>query len=201
MITAIIPTLWSSPYLKSLLDNLDKSPLVTQIILIDNNNSQRNIDLDYGKLTALVQTENIYITASWNKGVAHSRTEYTCLLNDDIVFHPSAFMWLLQSWPTDAGIIGLSGTGINNHCDYQLQPTTHRSYGFGAAMFFKTKQYKKIPEDLKLWYNDDWLFKYSSGQHYIFHAPVVGSMSTTIGDTKWNAIKQQDKKVWEEKYE
>jgi GT2 family glycosyltransferase len=201
MITVVIPTLWRSPYLKSILDILEKSPLITQVIIIDNDNSKRNVELDYTKVVTLVQTENIYITASWNKGVAHSRTPYTCLLNDDIVFHPSAFEWLLKNWPQDAGLVGLSGQGINNHCDYRLQPTGHRGYGFGAAMFFKTKQYKPIPEELKLWYNDDWLFKYSSGQHYSFQAPVVGTMSQTLGNTEWNAVKQEDKKVWETNYE
>lgn len=201
MITVVIPTMWRSPYLKSILDILDNLKLVRRIILIDNDNANRNIDLSYKKIVAIVPSENLYITASWNKGVAHSRTQYTCLLNDDIVYPPSAFQWLLENWPEDAGIIGLGAEGLNRHCDYGLTKVPTRGFGFGAAMFFKTKNYKPIPEELKLWYNDDWLVKYVSGQHYTFQAPVIGDMSKTLGSQEWNDIKQQDKKIWEEKYE
>lgn len=201
MITVVIPTLWRSPYLKSILDNLEKTEVVKQVILIDNAPDNRLFDLSYSKLVTLVQSENIYITASWNKGVAHSRTEHTCLLNDDIVYHPTAFKWLLENWPEDAGLVGLGANGINKHCDYSLQPTTSRGYGFGAAMFFKTKDYVKIPEQLKLWYNDDYLFKVMPLVKYYFTAPVIGSMSQTLESQEWNEIKQQDQEFWRLNYE
>lgn len=201
MFTVIIPTLWRSPYLKSILDNLQTANSVKNIVLIDNAPNARTFEPSYSKLITLIQPENIYITASWNKGVAHSRTKFTCLLNDDIVYHSTAFNWLLENWPEDAGLIGLGANGINNYCEYSLQPTESRGYGFGAAMFFKTKEYVKIPEQLRLWYNDDFLFKFMPLNKYYFTAPVVGDMSKTLNNHEWNDIKQQDQEFWRLNYE
>jgi len=205
MITVVMPTMWRTPELKSSIEIMEQSPYITRIQLINNAKSaffQAGINT-WGNTKIRVYTppENIYITASWNHGVLHADTDIVCLLNDDVVLPAPAWEFIANNWPEDAGIVGLGFNSLHILGGaYHLRATTARGYGFGAAMFIRRKNYLPIPEDLKLWFNDDWLFKYIPGQHYYMEGPFTGRMSATTDDPEFNEIKRQDAINWK-KYE
>lgn len=198
MITVVMPTMWRAPELQSSIAIMEQSPHVKQIQLI-NNDQNCAVSLSSTKISITTPEQNIYITESWNLGVSLATTELVCLLNDDIVLPLAAWEFVVRHWPSDAGIVGLGFSNMTG-TDYSLHPASGRGYGFGAAMFMRRDAYQPIPKDLKLWFNDDWLFKYIHGQHYYLVGPFQGRMSATTDSAEFNEIKRQDAINWK-KYE
>jgi hypothetical protein len=156
---------------------------------------------NHPKLRVFTPPQNIYITAAWNQGVSSADTEFICLMNDDIVLESHAYDFILNNWPEDAGVVGLGFNSLHVLGGaYHLHPVDSRPHGWGQCMFIKRESYKPIPEDLKLWFNDDWMFKYIEGQHYQMVGPYTGKESATTSDPAFDSIKQQDTINWK-KYE
>lgn len=201
MITVVIPTMWRTSELKDIIRVCTAADSIVKIQIINNDQSAGKLFdwtlLNHPKIQIYTPPKNIYITAAWNYGVQHSQTDIVCLLNDDIVLDSKVFDFINNSWPTAAGIIGL-GFKTTGCC--VLNAVNQRTHGFGQCMFLKRTDYQPIPEDLKLWFNDDWLFKYISGQHYQIMCPYQGRESATTSDPAFNDIKQQDTINWK-KYE
>lgn len=208
MMTVIIPTMWRTLELKKILDTLTPLPVIDRIHLINNDafafrltgkfliKTQNN-----PKLRVHTPPQNIYITEAWNHGALEADTEFICLLNDDIVLESHAYEFVINNWPSDAGIIGLGYNSLHVLGGaYHLHAINQRPHGWGQCMFIKRSAYQPIPEDLKLWFNDDWLFKYTTGQHYQMVGPYTGQMSATTSDPAFNSIKDQDTINWK-KYE
>lgn len=207
MISVIIPTLWKTPEMPQIQVQAMNSPAVKEVIVISNDWNP-NIDITNQtvtvlneKFTILNANQNLYITASWNWGVRQAKGDIICLQNDDVILPGKAYEFVLNNWPNDAGIVGLAWNSLHMMGgDYRFDKTNSRGYGFGAAMFIRRDRYLPIPEDMKIWYNDDWLFKYIQGQHYYLVGPFTGRMSATTEDPRFNEIKAQDQLAWK-KYE
>jgi hypothetical protein len=77
MYSVIALTMWKCERFKETLAELDKHPLVGEIILIDN--SEMDVDLiKLKKLNHIKEEKNTYINPAWNKGV--SLAKYNKLL-------------------------------------------------------------------------------------------------------------------------
>jgi hypothetical protein len=201
-----MPTLWRTQEMGQIQANAVNSPDVKELLIISNyskdfKGSVATTTKLHDKLKILTPPQNLYITASWNWGVREAQGDIVCLQNDDVILPKEAYKYVLNNWPKDAGIIGLGWNSLHMMGgDYLFQPTSSRGHGFGAAMFIRKENYKPIPEDLKLWFNDDWLFKYTSGQHYYLAGPFQGRMSVTTSSPEFDEIKRQDAINWK-KYE
>jgi len=208
MITVVMPTMWRAQEIHQIISACMVTPAVRWIKIINNDApafAGAGISTwNHPKIRVFTPPQNIYITASWNQSVASSDTEFICLMNDDVVLEPHAYDFILNNWPEDAGIIGIGQSKYNTLHQmgghYLLYPVNQRPHGWGQCMFIKREAYKPIPEDLKLWFNDDWLFKYIPGQHYQMVGPHTGRQSVTTSDPAFNEIKRQDAINWK-KYE
>lgn len=58
------------------------------------------------------------------------------------------------------GLIGLDEIAYNVEPTkaFGLEPIEHRNGGWGCAIFVHKENYSPIPEEMKLWGQDDWLF-------------------------------------------
>ena len=195
MITVCIPTIWAKPeYLIRSVVLLNSSPLITQIILINNDRSYnyRKLDklLECNKLEIIIPSSNIYVSASWNYGVKNSINETVCLLNDDILVDVESLYKLL---PTTYGLVGINESCFRYVGPPVIRPTHIRPLGFGQLMFVKQNRYPVIPDDIRIWYNDDYLFDRTPGQHYEITCSITGYMSSsTFSRPEFEIIKQQD---------
>lgn len=198
--SVIIPTLWKSSRIHKLLDNLINCESVGEIILIDNSNQfKQHYDL-LPKTKVIIPSQNMFVSESWNFGIRSSKYTNIALCNDDINFDTHIFKILLQS-----KIVGIIGQASDNyHYDYNqnlmITPMIGtRPWGWGCLIFLNKEYWKEVPENLKVWYGDDWLVKFNPISKYTLHNfSIKTEMSSTSDLEEFNTIKQQDKLVWEQ---
>lgn len=160
MYSVIIPTMWKCVRLNDTLQELDKHPLVGEIILIDNTDCSQQIT-SIPKLIHILEGTNTYVTAAWNKGAKMAKYDKLLILNDDIWMDWKILDILAPHITEQNGLIGLDESEYNierAENEFGLQPIFHRSGGWGCAIFVHKENYSPIPEEMKLWGQDDWLF-------------------------------------------
>ena len=87
MFSIIIPTMQKDlDVLGMLLSELQESPYVGEIILIDNAN--KALECNYSKLKVFPQKQNLFVNPAWNLGIKLSSKEfeYFGIINDDLIF-------------------------------------------------------------------------------------------------------------------
>lgn len=171
MFSIIIPTMQKDPeILNKLLSQLEGDPSVGEIILIDN--ACKGFEGPYSKLRVLKQRENIFVNPAWNLGIEASDPKYRYfgILNDDIIFPRNLFgkvLEFLQQADENTGLAGIDCVSNTPKKDFDTYPEdseitfekADKLNGFwGSAYFGDKKNYVKIPEEMKVFYGDHFLF-------------------------------------------
>ena len=77
-----------------------------------------------------------------------------------------------------------------------LKPITNRDWGFGIVMAGHRNSYYKIPENIRIWYGDDYLTQMNSEEgkvnYVIDDIPIFTKMSATSDLEEFNEIKNVD---------
>lgn len=190
----VIPTMWKSEKLKVMLDIYQKSNLVKEIIIIDNNPKEKFDISNYSKIKYYTENKNLFVNPSWNIGYTFSNYELI-LANDDVIIYDidSLLPLILES---DYDIIGIDLKSKNSD-EIQLidlpklddtKSLGDNLNGFGCFMYIKNYQY--IPDDIKIWYGDDFLVYNSIKKGLIKNLKVDYTIGTTVGHVKNNLGKQ-----------
>lgn len=186
--SVVIPTMWKSEKLKVMLDFYQKSNLVKEIIIIDNN-SKEKFDLSkFSKIKYYTENKNLFVNPSWNVGYTFSNYELL-LANDDVIVHDldKILSLILKS---DYDIVGIDLKSKDND-ELQIvdlpeldetKPLGNTFYGFGCFMYVKNYQY--IPQDIKIWYGDDFLLQNSKKRGLIKNPKVDYTVETTVNHIK-----------------
>lgn len=199
-ISVVIPTMWKSDKLETLLNNLQKCDRIGEILIIDNDYSHKNINIDnYDKIIYLKMVENIYVNPAWNLGVSKSNFEIVVLLNDDILFDVNFFNQLNVADETIIGVAEQSYKDPNDN-NFRLEETDDRNWGFGCMIIFNKKYYVQIPEELKIWCGDDYLFKKFKNKSIIKGVYFDTTMSITSDLPIFNEVKSNDEILYKSKY-
>ncbi len=191
-ISAIIPTLQKNVILlENLIKSLDQDDNVDEIIIIDN--SLKGIQPISDKLKIITPNENLFVNPSWNLGVKTAKNEIVVLLNDDITIPNDFCKRVAEKMTPNMGIIGFNRDFVETTQDILPPPEQtplklEKVYGrcghFGIAMFFFKSSYVQIPEDIKIYWGDDWLFiqnKRQKRQNYFISNQIIyhwGSLSS-----------------------
>jgi hypothetical protein len=156
MFTVVIPTMWKPDTFEEQLNSLCCSEYVDEIILINNDKDiTPNFDiLNNKKILHVKPPENIIVNPSWNLGVYLSNNNNICLLNDDIIFDMNVFKFM--SCHLDKHICGLNVYSESEY--FELIEVNKRMHGFGCMMFIRKDLYDYIPESIKLFHGDDYIF-------------------------------------------
>lgn len=173
----IIPTMWIVPKaLKAMLDRYEKSKYIKEIILIDNNPELSEDISEFKKIRYYPQKRNIYVNPSWNLGVELAKYD-PIIANDDIEWRDVDYL-IEEVDKTDYDLIGAS------RCRHPspkvtISPIDYWGGGsvFGSLMFIKN--YIPIPDDIKIWYGDNWLFSHAKNPA-IFKGIWFTNQSATI---------------------
>ncbi len=214
--TAIIPTMLKNiNVLTKLIENLVNDPSVEEIIII--NNSDETIFFDKPKVRIISKGRNLYVNPSWNLGVSEAKTEYVTLINDDIIIPNNFCCDVLDKMDEKSGVIGIDSRYVkkagdedseqnilsrlsDNKNEIILTPVSYRTKQFGIMMFFNKKIYTYIPEDLKIFFGDDFLIHNAkkakkqnaiAGGKLVFHLGSLTSASFESESNKENAIYKQ----------
>ena len=203
MVSVIIPSLLKSEYTGELLRGLNDCKMVKEIIFINNSLVESPLFKNLAKLKVITPNQNLYVNASWNLGVRHSECDFIALCNDDINFEYEKIETILACLNKKNGIIGISEKCINSDPDHKItfEIAEYRNYGYGALMFLHKSNYTPIPDELKIWCGDDYLFYRQRGFNYkICGIKLITTMSTTSGLTQFDDIKQRDMEVYSKYY-
>lgn len=195
--TIIIPTLWESNRTNRLIDDLYSCEYVDEIIIIDNSYNKIIDFYKNDKIRIISKGENIYVNPAWNLGIELSRNDSIALCNDDINFNPNIFELITPNELLKFGIIGQSEFNYNckNTDEPIIEEIIHdeRNWGWGCLIFLNRQNWINIPDDIKIWYGDDFIFKCNpSIKSIIKNFNIETEMSTTSDKQIWNNRKQED---------
>ena len=206
-VSAIIPTLWKAKeFTDHLIDVLIEDESVGEIIIIDN--APTDFCYTDEKVCTLKQSENLYVNPSWNLGVEESDYDKFIILNDDIII-PYNFVYELESLLTeDKGIVGIDYKAViatDGFMDENitfldrkitLKSIRMRDWGFGIVIAGHKESYHKIPENIRIWYGDDYLVNMNidAGKinYVIDNVPIFTKMSATSDLAEFEEIKNID---------
>lgn len=199
MFSVIIPTMWRSMRILSMLHRLYGSEYVDEIIIIDNDKKSRLL-FDNKKVRLLEQEENIFVNPSWNLGVKESKNDHICILNDDVTFDIDTAFSKAQSFliSNEDSCLGLHVNSFLHKDLYTVQITDGHfiGYGWGCCIFMNKSNWVDIPEELKTWFGDDWIVSHC-GYCASLSIPVYTEMSTTNNSIpNIKEIQQKDKEIW-----
>lgn len=189
--SVVIPTMWESDKIFTMLDIYQESQYVDEVIIIDNA-PEKKIKINYSKCNVCTRGENIYVNPAWNWGVALSRNNNVIIANDDIIVRELDSLILLCN-DREYELIG-ANFSIPFDDKNVIKPLIgSKGYGFGCLMFIKKEHYITIPYDLKIWRGDHILVKNLNvglfGGRYI-----ETEMSVTVNKFKMKA--SQDTKTY-----
>lgn len=152
-----------------MLDKYIEHPLVGEVLII--NNVTEPIRLRHPKIRVLQQTENIFVYPAWNLGVAASSYPFLAIINDDLRFSTAIFdhasKWLRRPGIDIVGPHPYAYEHLRRTRPW-IQPVYDRTYGFGTLMLMRRERYCRIPNDLKIWFGDDWLFRQQVRRNWYF---------------------------------
>ena len=208
MLTIVIPTLQKSiSTLELLLKTLDNDPVVGEIIVIDN--SLRGLNINSTKLRVITPKENLYVNPSWNLGVKEAKYDKIGLLNDDIAIPENFCSKIIEHIKEDVGIIGIERDSVTPVAEIitlpefnslQLAPVKERTFSFGIAMFFHKNSYYEIPEEIKIFYGDDWIFvknqKNKKENFVITNCELYHLGSLSSSNKSFSPIFTSDRKIY-----
>lgn len=194
--SVIIPTLWKSDRTKKLLSDLNECEYVDEIIVIDNEYDGYQ-DTKAEKIRFVSFGGNIYVNPAWNKGIELARNNHIALVNDDINFNPNIFGVITEDVLSEYGIIGQSQFNYkgNNSDEPVLEKWTGatRDWGWGCLIMFDKKNWINIPDNIKIWYGDDYIFKCNSAtKSTMKNFNIETEMSTTSDEPIWDDRKKED---------
>ena len=157
----IIPTMWCSPLILDMLPKYQESPLVGEIIIIDNYPESRP-DLPLKELSKVsIHTKgfNIYVNPAWNWGASMAHHTIT-LVNDDIIIEDvTELLTIMSAYEYD--IIGARVNNVFADGNHEAHPIVDAPAKFPAnsyGCFMVVRDYNYIPEQLKIHAGDNHLF-------------------------------------------
>ena len=191
----IIPTMWIVPkLLKKMLEKYEESKYIKEIILIDNNPELSEDISKLKKIRYYPQKRNLYVNSSWNLGVELAKYD-PIIANDDIEWFDVDYL-IEEVEKTNYDLVGAS---YCKHPSLKVTISSINYWGggsvFGSLMFIKN--YKPIPDEIKIWYGDNWLYSHAKnpaifkGIWFTNQSATINYMPLMIGH-----ILENDKKIY-----
>ena len=133
------------------------------------------------------------------------------LLNDDIIIAPNSCKKVLDELNKhkNIGAIAFDFDDIipvkdiqeePEEMDYTISKAEFVAGGYGMALFSRKELYKPIPEKIKIWFGDNYIFnqikKTGFDNCWIRGQKVYHLGSLTSGAFKNSALYKKDKKAW-----
>lgn len=219
MLSVIIPTMWKYEPFTDFLKDLVNVDVIDEIIVVNNNISSTpaNIVLAHPKIKLLNCDQNILVNPAWNLGVKVSRNDNICIVNDDIVVDLKVFYKLDKFLTENKDTVGVAGLiegrtepgynqppFVNGNIDI-VKWSGENMYGFGTLFFLRKENWMEIPNVLRVYFGDNWvfdsqLFLQRKENYYIsnilfYHAGAV-TTSTAFEDS--NEFYEKEKIHYEE---
>lgn len=200
--TAIIPTMWRDSSIFELLNRLYACEYVSQVILVNNDVKNTPEFTKHKKLLYIEPYENIFVNPVWNMGVSIASTEYVSILNDDILFDVDLYFHFMSS-ANQYLDVGYIGSHSKNYEITELDDTTIEHYdnktntgGWGCLFSFNKKNWISIPNQLKIWYGDNWIHAINPNIFQLNGFPIKTKMSVSSDLEEVRGTRDNDTLEW-----
>lgn len=167
MLSVVVPTMWKFKPFLDFVAEMVKVPEIGEIIIINNDvtNTPYHKVFNNPKVHLLNQLSNIYVNPAWNLGVEVSQYDKICIANDDVIVDLKLFSLIEKDLTEEIGLAGISPgrpefdqapitDGVINFTHWTGQNT----FGFGSLFFIHKKNWIRIPDELVVFYGDNWIF-------------------------------------------
>jgi hypothetical protein len=196
--SVIIPTIWKSHFTIPLLERLSKCESVGEIILIDN---APKGDVVIDKLIHIKESENTYVNPAWNKGVELAKWDNITIANDDILFNVDEYFHYMEHIPLKE--FGFVGSHSDNYKEEESLTIELEKYnnqnnvgGWGCLFSFHKRNWKPIPNQLKIWYGDNYIHATNGSILQLRGIKIETLMSTSSDLEEVRAIRDRDTQIW-----
>lgn len=197
--SVIIPTLQRSGDLRAIVNQCAKHPLVLEILVI--NNASTPLFWESPKVRVLQQDENIFVNPAWNLGAREAQGKYLAIVNDDVRFDDEIFDYCAKILGRGLyGMIGIDGSIINQKSTakitHRLATYEHVAIGFGTFMAMRRNAYVPVPDPMKIWGGDDWLFLSQSRPNAVLrNTKFETDMSITSGSPEFQRMRMEELRI------
>lgn len=178
MLSVVIPTMWRYRPFVSFLNNLCKLEVIDEIILINNDRDRtpwKELRIT-DKVVWQDPGQNIFVNPSWNKGIELALNSNVCIINDDVMVDFKLFLLMDEFMTHNKHNFGLAGIHPGDPNFNQILLTNGAidlvawreewnsssagmRFGLGTLFFVRRENWIPIPEEMKLYYGDDWSFE------------------------------------------
>ena len=166
----------------------ERSQHTRNIFLIQNGETSESAEpiiTGLKKCNPITLKQNIFVNPAWNIGYIASSSEILCIANDDIAITDSA---LRCAATADWANIDLIGTSAMSTSSLSLKPAAYargaslgsQYSGFGSCMFLRRDQYRYIPEELKIWFGDDYLVSMAQRVYLMSGGILIENQAATL---------------------
>ena len=166
--SVIIPTIWKGETLNDLLINFYNCELIEEVILINNDSKNSKAIPLHDKLIYVEPQKNLFVNPSWNLGVRMSKSKNIIISNDDILFDVNYFINSLIDVDKnyinfgELGIIGMHSDNYklesnSSNVSFKSHGMSESTGGWACLIAFNKKNWTPIPEQLKIYYGDNFL--------------------------------------------
>lgn len=208
VISFTIPTIYKSPRLIKLLQDLESCSLVSEILLVEDAPYTGMLDgITLNKTKIIPFTEKRFCNGAWNYGVKNVSSYYYALCNDDVNFDISIIEDIIHFYKTrpNSGFIGMDSSqfdvnNVPNFYGVQRKFDTTATGGWGVIIFNHKNNDVIIPDDLKHWCGDSYYLMYSKYPNYSYFGSKVYTEMSTSMSPEILEIAKQDQITFEEKY-
>jgi hypothetical protein len=166
-ISYIVPTILKFDNLINQLVNIGNIDCVGEIIIINNSNGIKLPSFNCNaNIIEIIPESPSFCNGGWNLGAEKSSFDYIILSTDDLEFDANILNIITSKINTiePFGIIGMDYKSItDNYSSVEddiifEEAIGEREYGFGMMMFMDRNNFIKIPDCLRHWYGDDFLY-------------------------------------------
>lgn len=203
--TVIIPTIWKSEYTLELIKRYCECEYVGEVILINNRKEDTPALIENEKLKVYHMSENIFVNPAWNYGVSIASNDYITISNDDILFNVDEYYHLLNQIITQQPLENLGHIGshsenyiISENKELVLEEYNNQTNkgGWGCLFTFHKKNWKTIPEQLKIWYGDNFIHMVVRPILQLSGINIQTKMSTSSDLEEIREVRDNDTKEW-----
>jgi len=204
--TVIIPTLWKSEYIHEQLKEYIWSDYISEIILIDNSSQYYDHHKKiYNKVKLIQPDENLFVNPSWNLGVEKSSNENIIIANDDILWNTQVLEQITDKILNEYSVLGqipenyIKGKNIEFIKENKIKTlefidnNTRRPTAWGCLLFTTKTNWKPIPNELKIWYGDDWIITKSKSKTGKIKNMLIGGAINASETPEFSGKRNQDR--------
>lgn len=173
-----------------------------EILYVDN--SESNEECSHANVTHLNKgKKNIFVNPSWNLGASKAKFDTLLIFQDDIDINWDIVPKVKEFISPEVGMVGppRENTMLNPHnavpetspSGLSLFPLSDRNEGYSYAFFIHKESYVPVPEELKIFWGDEYIFRKNHKRNWLLtDLHVLGEMSQSSRSPEFEAIAEND---------